>query len=58
MDQLRLIPIKYAIHKAVLPQSPDEEYASKLYFAAQLIEQLRAVGIECEMSGETPARTM
>jgi len=36
----------------------DEEYASKLRFAAQLIEQLRAAGLECEMSSEMPAQKM
>jgi hypothetical protein len=58
MGQRRITPTKHAIRKPVLPQSPDEEYASKLRFAAQLIEQLRAAGLECEMSSEMPARKM
>jgi hypothetical protein len=58
MGQRRITPTKYAIRKSVLPQSLDEEYASKLRFAAQLIEQLRAAGLECEMSSEMPAQKM
>lgn len=58
MGQRRITPTKYSIRKPVLPQSPDEEYASKLRFAAQLIEQLRAAGLECEMSSEMPAQKM
>lgn len=58
MGQRRITPTKYAIRKPVLPQSPDEEYASKLRFAAHLIEQLRAAGLECEMSSEMPAQKM
>jgi hypothetical protein len=42
----------------MLSQSPDEEYASKLRFAAQLIEQLRAAGLECEMSSKMPAQKL
>ena len=58
MGQRRVTSTMYAIRKPVLPQLPDEEYASKLRFAAQLIEQLRAAGLECEMSSEMPAQKM
>jgi len=58
MFQRRITPTNHAIRQPVLPQSPDEEYASKLRFAAQLIEQLRAAGLECEMSSEIPAGKM
>jgi hypothetical protein len=43
-------------HSSLLTQSPDEEYASKLRIAAQLIEQLRAAGFECAISGEIANR--
>ena len=58
MCQRRITPTKYAIRKPSLPQSPDEKHASQLRLAAQLIEQLRAAGLECEMSDEMPARKM
>ena len=58
MYQQRITPAKRAIRKPMLSQSPDEEYASKLRFAAQLIEQLRAAGLECEMSSEMPAQKL
>ena len=57
MYQRRITPTMHAIrHSSLLTQSPDEEYASKLRIAAQLIEQLRAAGFECAISGEIANR--